>query len=37
MRRQQSPAASPVEEPAHPARARAYDLKKDIEQLENAF
>jgi uncharacterized protein (TIGR02231 family) len=37
MRREKTPAASPAEAPDHPVRARAYDLRKDIEQLENAF
>jgi uncharacterized protein (TIGR02231 family) len=37
MRREKTPAVAPAGAPDHPARARVYDLRKDIEQLENAF
>jgi hypothetical protein len=37
MRRREAAEASPAASPARPSMRRSYDLKKDIEQLENAF
>jgi len=37
MRRREAAEASPSASPPRPSARRSYDLKKDIEQLENAF